>query len=88
MCYPLALRLAPNPSQPSSNPSSAPTFSSAQPTFTPPAAPTKDKEKEQPPLTEVVEVEIDEAIKVAPLMRKKKEKKQEKKRGKEKEASA
>ena len=86
--YPLALRLAPNPSQPSSDPNFAPTSSSTQLASTPPSALTKEKEKEQPPPTEVVEVETDEAIKVAPLKRKKKEKEQEKKGGKEKEASA
>ena len=86
--YPPALCLAPNFSQPSSDPSSAPTFSLTQLVSTPPVAPTIDKEKEQPPPIEMVEVETEEATEVAPLKRKKKEKEQEKKGGKEKEASA
>ena len=57
--YPLALRLALSPSQPSTDLGQAPTSFSTQPTTTPFATPTKDKEKEQPTPTNVVEVEGD-----------------------------
>ena len=85
--YPPALCLALSPSQPSTDPSQAPTSFSAQPATTPSATPAKDKEKEQPTPTNVVDVEAEEIAEVAQLKRKKKEKEQEKKGGKEKEAS-
>ena len=85
-CLP-ALRLAPSPSQPSTDPGLAPTSSSEQPTATPPATPAKEKEKEHLAPTNVVNMETEEVVEVAQLKRKKKEKEQEKKGGKETETS-
>ena len=88
MYYPLALHLAPTPSQPLVNPSPAPPSSSDQLTLTPFAALTKDKELEQPPPANVVDVETKEIVEVVQLKRKKKEKEQEKKGRNGKETSA
>ena len=63
--YPSALRLAPSPSQPSADPSFAPTSSSAQPAFTQSTTPAIDKEKEHPTPTNVADVETEEVIEVA-----------------------
>ena len=72
--YPLTLLLAPNPLQPSADPSSAFTSSLAQPVSTSFATPAKDKEKKHPTLANVVDMETKEVTKVAQLKRKKKEK--------------
>jgi len=63
--YPPALCLAPSLSQPSVDPSSAPTSSLAQPATTLFATPAKEKVKEHPAPVNVMEVETEEAAEVA-----------------------
>lgn len=77
--YPPTLRLAPSPPQPIADPSSAPTSSLNQLASTSSATLAKGKEKEQPPLTTVVDVETEEITEVTQLKNKKKENEQEKK---------
>ena len=74
--YPSALRLAPSPSPPSTDPNSA--FASIQPTTTLATTPATKKGQDQPPPVAVVDVELDEVAEVEKLKRKKKEKEIEK----------
>ena len=72
MYYPSALRLAPTPSQPLVDPNPVPPSSLDQPALTPSDAFNKDKELEQPPPTDVVDMETKEVTEVAQLKRKNK----------------
>ena len=89
--YPLALRLAPTPSLPPADTSSAPQSSSAQLSDDPSStlAKCKEKKKELPPSMDAPNVMAEEDMpEGVPLKRKKKEKEQEKKGAQEQEPTA